>query len=107
MNLENKLFELSTLVDYGTYFLKKASSLDNIDTLQDVHGTYEVLSQFYDSDIVTYAVGNIRPSLLLTELYDHLDTNDIMDIVTDCWGDDEVQEYIKRTYALADMVEWN
>lgn len=106
MNLENKLFELATLVDYGTEYLKKTSDLSYIEEIQEKYGTKQVLDAFVPTDLVTYVIGNICEEYVFDEYSKVISADDIMDCVTEFWGDDEILDYIKHNYALGDMAEW-
>ena len=121
MTLENKLFELATLVDYGTYYLTKEPkfsirnmamyiSENSIDPSEfydawDVVHTYyasDLLSEMHEDDIVNYAVGN---NLIDNEeVLDDMTSEEILRYVEDT-DNGAIVDWVRDHYDARDLVD--
>ena len=121
MTLENKLFELTTLVDYGTYYLSKepkfsvrnmamyisenSISPDEFYDAWDVVHTYyasDLLNEMHEDDIVNYAMGN---NLIDKEdLLDDMTSEEILQYVEDTDGG-AIIDWVRDHYNARDLVD--
>jgi hypothetical protein len=120
MTLESKLYELTTLVDYGTYYLTKANSkvvdlhyiADNydVDDVFDVDAILDFAKTYYycfekEEDVLDY----VKDNFSIGEVYDEYDAKELLDgygyLVFD--DEDDAIDYIKHNIALGDVAEWN
>lgn len=85
MTLENKLFELATLVDYGTYYLTKEPKFSIRDMAMYISENSIDPSEFYDAwDIVhTYYASD-----LLNEMHE-----------------DDIVNWVRDNYEARDLVD--
>ena len=121
MTLENKLFELTTLVDYGTYYLSKEPkfSIRNMamyisensidpsefyDSWDIVHTYYasDLLNEMHEDDIVESAMGN---NLIDKEdLLDDMTSKEILQCVADTdYG--AIIDWVRDNYDARDLVD--
>lgn len=108
ITLESKLFELNTLVDYGTYYLAKKTALidelrpsdivermDPVDIIKylirDDWGRY-MLDEIGSYDIISY----VKDNLDVTEAFD---SDELLDLV----GSYDIKEYCRNNFDADDV----
>lgn len=108
MTLESKLFELTTLVDYGTYYLTKANS--KVVDLHYIADNFEVDDIYDDDTIIDFAKDHfycfsnedevleyITDRYSVGEVYDEEDAKEFLEGLGDLVfeGDRDVMDYVK------------
>lgn len=109
MTLENKLFELTTLVDYGTYYLSKEPKLSIRDMTMYISENSIDPSEFYDAwDIVhTYYTSDLLSEMREDDIVDYVMINNLIsnEEVLDDMTSDEILRYLKDTDGGA-IIDW-
>ncbi len=121
MTLENKLFELTTLVDYGTYYLSKEPrftvrgiatyiSENDIDP-DEFYDAWDVSHCFYASDILsnmdTYDIKEyVKDNDLFDEesVLDNMSYSDILQYLEDS-DETTIVDWVRDHYDARDLVD--
>lgn len=121
MTLESKLFELATLVDYGTYYLSKEPkfsirdmamyiSENSIDP-SEFYDSWDVVQAFYPEDLLReFDEDTIRDYAKNNDLFDEesvLDNMSYSDILQYLEDSDEttIVDWVRDHYSARDLVD--
>ena len=124
MTIENKLFELSTLTDYGTQYLLDRHellkdcvsarevtdmSLEDFMELQDM-SDYDVMDYVSRENLISYVRdmildGSIDADELVysEDMIDYVRENCSIGEVFDDW---DIKDYVKDNFCVEELVDW-
>lgn len=114
MTLESKLFELATLVDYGTYYLVKANETDLSEVFAHLDD-YDVSTRDLLRPLYGYKLEEAIDTLVQQNgadvFLDGISARDVFNWVKDNYNVDDVfniddiVDYVKDNYDVDDLIE--